>query len=352
MKERVLVVGAGVIGLSIAWRLKREGYSVKVLAASDPWQASGASAGVLFPTSGRRASGDPGLYNMKALRMWDDFDADLGKVTVRKRGVVMLGNEQELEDLETMARAADLRVDRLSESPPFLHPEQRPKYSLEIKDGRVVDPRKLLRVLKESLGGDVVIERAQRLLLKGERVVGVAGRDEHRAEHTVLALGALGYGWLEEKLRPQVVPLIGEALLLEMNKTREDLPAALYPPGESSGPLLHYGDGSLWWGGSYRRDERIGAKWSEVERIMRRARELFPWVDDLTVKDVLFGVRPVSADGLPFLGPSEQKKGLYIATGHGRDGILQAPLAAEQMFRVLVGDEVDERLLPERQVDF
>ena len=343
MEEKVLVVGGGVVGLAIAWRLRREGYGVQVLVGSDPWQASSASAGVLFPTSDKRASGEPGAYSKRALRLWDDFDQQLGGVITSQKGIWMLGDKQELEGL---ARAVDLEICRLHENPPFLRPDQKPEYLLDIADGQVVDPRKLVQALLADLQENIVRDRAQGLLLSGKRVTGVLGSQEYLAEHTVLALGALGYDWIETDLRPPVMPLVGEALLLETAEPHPDLPAALYPPGEGSGPLICYGDGSLWWGGSYRRYKRIGANWSEIERIIQRAQKLFPWTEELVIKQVLFGIRPISPDGLPFLGPSS-KQGLYIATGHGRDGILQAPLAAEQMLAAIRGNP-DEKLLPDR----
>src|SRR5256886_16783263 len=88
-----------------------------------------------------------------------------------------------------------------------------------------------------------------------------------------------------------------------------------------------------------------------VYQLLRDCHELVPGVSELEIEELCVGLRPGTPDNLPVLGPGALR-GLIWATGHYRNGILQAPLAAELVAGLLGGGRPDEALLdacaPER----
>lgn len=345
MSERILIVGGGVIGLSAALNARNRGHQVTVIEGAHPWQASSAAAGVLFPTSATRCVGWPGHYSLRALDLWPNYERLLGGNLTRGGGIVFLDDESGIEDLKTIAEAAKCEVEEIKAPPQYF--DKPASFCLEIKQGRVTQPPEVLRRLRSACQKILRRDTAKELIIRGGRAVAVAGESgQYQADHIVVAGGALGCEWLPEELRPLLIPTQGEALLLKL-KERPPLPAALY--AFSEGPLVDYGNNTLWLGGSYHKSRGEGASWEEIRRIISRGQELFPWIKEAKIQEMVFGLRPVSPDGLPFVGPSKQE-GLLFACGHGKDGILQAPLLAEQILSWIEKDLGEERLLPGRKV--
>jgi glycine/D-amino acid oxidase-like deaminating enzyme len=81
--------------------------------------------------------------------------------------------------------------------------------------------------------------------------------------------------------------------------------------------------------------------------IARRALELLPGFADLGISGGWYGVRPMTPDGLPLVGPAAIE-GLYLHAGHGSIGMQSAPWTARLLADAVLGGEVDERLDPAR----
>jgi glycine oxidase len=74
-------------------------------------------------------------------------------------------------------------------------------------------------------------------------------------------------------------------------------------------------------------------RFGSVREVLARAAGFLPALEDLQIERVGIGLRPATADGLPLVGASGVP-GLAWATGHGREGILQAPTTAEAIVRL------------------
>jgi glycine/D-amino acid oxidase-like deaminating enzyme len=346
-KEDILIIGAGVIGLSIALSLQDQGYKITLVDANCSWKASSAAAGVLFPTSAARSSGRAGYYSFKALEAWPEFEKRLGGNIRQENGIVFIENEDGLDDLKTIAKNGNLNIEDLKTAPKYLQPtKDENTYVVEIKNGSVVNPRILIESLKNLLRADFKNDLVNSLIIKNDLVIGVEGKnDKYFADKIIVATGANGFGWLPSELRPKLIPTQGEALLLKIDKS-PSLPSAIYPFRE--GPLIDYGQGNLWLGGSYYQPKESGASFLEIERIIKTGKNIFPWIKNSRINKIVYGIRPVSPDGLPFIGPSKISN-LYIASGHGKDGILHSALVGKQISSWVTDNKGDRDLLPTRR---
>jgi len=73
-----------------------------------------------------------------------------------------------------------------------------------------------------------------------------------------------------------------------------------------------------------------------VRNLLQEAWRIMPGIDELTIKEMWTGFRPATLDGRPIIGPSSLP-GLFLATGHGRHGILLASATAERVVAQLAG---------------
>jgi glycine oxidase len=85
---------------------------------------------------------------------------------------------------------------------------------------------------------------------------------------------------------------------------------------------------------------------SGLNQILARAARVVPGLGDLPLLRTWAGLRPGTPDHLPYLGPVPGWEGLYAATGHGRKGIILAPITGELMARAILEGALDPRLVP------
>ncbi|EIM05726.1 glycine oxidase [Planococcus antarcticus DSM 14505] len=74
-----------------------------------------------------------------------------------------------------------------------------------------------------------------------------------------------------------------------------------------------------------------------VSLLMENAKKLVPPIAQAEWEGAWAGIRPQTADGLPYLGEHPGYRGLFIATGHFRNGILLAPITGEVMADLVEG---------------
>ncbi|MFE3448002.1 glycine oxidase ThiO [Nonomuraea sp. NPDC059194] len=347
-----LIVGGGVVGLSVAWRLARSGARVTVI---DPAPASGAShaaAGMLAPVSEVSYTEEPLLrLGLAALRRWPAFAAELEAdsghpLDFRTQGTMDLAfGADDLAALEELAAFMDklgLPVRRLTgrecrRLEPMLAPSVRGGVLAE--GDAWVDPRRVTAALLAALekaGVPVVRRRVAELVRDGSAVVGVrlapggagdsggvGGSAEGEVvlgERVVLAAGAWSGGLADLPVRPvkgQIMRLRSPSPLLGRCVRGMVHGSPIY--------LVPRGDGELVVGATQEElgfDTHVTA--GGLYELLRDARELVPGITELQVADVVAGLRPGTPDNLPLIGP--YGPGLTVATGHFRGGVLMAPL--------------------------
>lgn len=360
-RPSVAIVGAGVIGLAIAWRLAAAGCAV------DVFERDEAGHGASWAAAGMLAAGvetEPGEIALHALNrasqaLWPGFAAELEaasgmEVGLRDEGTLVVAltrdDADRLRETCDFQRSAGIALQWLTAAAarqlePCLGPLAAAAFSAA--DGQV-DNRKLAQALRRAaLGaGAALHERTPVLAVEsaGGRVAGVRLADRvHRADQVVLAAGAWsgGIGGLPAAARPPVRPVKGQMLALRMDPAAPLLRHVVWTPRVY---LVPRRDGRLIVGGTVEErgfDASLTA--GGVFSLLEGAWRAVPGVEELAIDEMWVGFRPGSRDDAPVLGPSGMD-GLVLATGHHRNGILLTPVTADAVARHVLTGELDEAI--------
>jgi glycine oxidase len=350
-----IIAGAGVIGLSCAWRAARDGAKVAVVDRADPASAAThVAAGMLAPV-GELDFGEGGLLELTtaAAELYPRFVGELEGSTGINIGYSRCGGlhvaldrdeAAELRRIHDLQRSLGLESEWLpTRECRRLEPGLPPSFhgGVHVAGDASVDPRALSQALLAAIAAEgvrimagVEIERA---LLANRRIEGlVTDRGELRAEAVVLATGAWSgqAPWLPPEARPPVRPVKGQ--ILELAGAGAE-PVCKRIVASERVYLVPRSDGRLIVGATVEEkgfDTTVTA--GGVYELLREAHRLLPDVAELELLAATAGLRPGTPDNLPLIGPGELN-GLVLATGHHRNGILLAPLTAERVSRLLSG---------------
>jgi glycine oxidase len=362
-RSDAVVIGGGIVGLTVAYELARRGLEVLVLDRDDvPGVATRAAAGMLAPTSEADLT-DRAMVGLEldSLARFPGFIAALEGLTGRSCGYrtegtlwVALNRDQEgdLDRLFAMQRAKDLPARRLSSGEVLAresHLSGRLVSGLLAEGDHQVDPRALAAVLAaalDRLGSRVAVGwRATRVEHAGGRTVavtGVGGETAFRVDCEVVVLA--GGVWSEGVdapvaplgLRPvkgQLVRLFGPELVRHVVRSPD-----VYLVPRQGGELLV---------GATMEEQGLDAHPTAgaVLDLLREAWRILPGVYDLAVSEISVGFRPAVRDGRPVIGAA-QTRGLYVATGHFRNGVLLAPATGHHLAEWIVGGASPAALAP------
>jgi glycine oxidase len=353
----VVIAGAGVIGLSIAWRAAQQGHRVVIADPQPGLGATYAAAGMLTPIA-EAAYAEREIFGLgqESLRRYPDFVAELQAVTGLPTGFRQDGTLQVAYDSDDLAVLTETRV--LQESfgvhlqqltarecraaEPMLDPSVRAGL-LAPADGSI-DPRLLAVALlqaAEGAGAQVVRERVAEIRCAAGRAGGVRLADDSvvQARWVVLAAGwqSASIAGLPPDATPPVRPVKGQIIRLRTTPATDaaGLPAGLLQRTVrgivrgSSVYLVPRDSGELVVGATQEdRGPDTTVTAGGVWELLRDARTLVPGITELEIADIVAGLRPGTPDNAPVIGPSELP-GLVVATGHFRAGVLLAPITAD-----------------------
>ena len=353
----VLVAGAGVAGLSVAWRAAQRGLSVTVVDDAPGTGASFAAAGMLAPVA-EAAYGEEPLVELSraSLALYPSFVAELEGLTgasvgLRTAGTLIVGFDD--DDARALERISafhlELGLDAARQTPracraqePALTPRLRA--GVRVSGDHSVESRALHAALlgaAASAGVELVRGRIAELAVHDGRATGLRLDDGRQlvAPQTVLALGAWS-GRLQGVPAGAVPvrPVKGQILRLRGAPLLHGTVRALVR-GRSV-YLVPYGEDGLVVGATVEEqgfDGRVTA--GAVLELLRDATEVVPGLTELELAETLARWRPGTPDNGPLLGPSALP-GLVLATGHYRNGVLLAPLTGQVVASVLCGEPV------------
>ena len=359
MQDRLVVIGAGVVGSAVAWRAAQDRLAAEVVLL-DPEPGSGASwvaGGMLAPIT-EAWPGERELLELGAasLERWPAFaeavaTASGREVGLRREGTIaVVVDAADREDLDRVVAllhewgrdAERLTAREARRREPALGPAVRA--GIAVPDDLAVDNRLLLTALRaagERAGVVLRRERAHRVVDSGGRVVGVeTGDGVLEAGRVVVAAGAWSAS-LHPALDGLVRPVKGEVLRIRAR------PGSLPPPtrtvraavaGRAVYAVPRDADrlvlGATQYEVGFDADVTVGG----VRALLNDAERVLPGIADYALEESAASFRPGSPDNMPLLGPVGPE-GLLAATGHGRNGVLLTALTAEALADALAGRE-------------
>lgn len=326
----MIIVGAGIIGLSCAWRLARCKIPVTVFDAGDTGcEASWAGAGMLAPGG---EMDQPSLLSrmaMCSLAAYPEFvealrDASGVAIDYQRCGAIELAlDDHEAEELEQRAaRQSDIGI--RSES--TIHSGS--VAARFYPDDAVVNPRDVIRALDTACRRSGVSihehEPVERILRNG---VGVStSKSDYWDEGILIAAGAWSSGLLPNVRGPKTTPVRGH--LIAYRAAPGMLRTILR---HRNTYLLQRDNGSLIAGAS---TEHVGFDRTidegVVSTIHERASRLLPPLAAMSPIEAWNGFRPGIEGGVPAIGKIEGTA-IWTAFGHYRNGILLAPDTARRI---------------------
>ena len=347
----VVVAGAGIVGLSAACELSRRGARCLVLERGRVGrEASHAAGGILSPQAEARA-GSPLLPlalmgRDRHVRLADEMLAETGvSVEHQRDGVLHLAfsDDDETHHRESTAsqRALGLRAETLDQRAlrslePSVHPDARG--AAFFPDDHRVDNRRLLEALRTlALKRGVSIREFTSLRAVeggGERLEAVIADGRKIAAPALInALGAWASQIHGVPENVSVRPVKGHMMTLV------DGPRLRHVVYGREGYLVPRADGRLIVG-STMEEAGFDARFTVegFSRLATIARNIAPATAEATVSETWTGLRPATPDGLPVIGRSALR-GVVIAGGLFRNGILLGPLVGEIAAGLALGDE-------------
>jgi glycine oxidase len=328
----VIVVGGGIIGLSLSISLRKRSASVLVVERGEPGrEASYAAGGMLVDCPFETPKALQDLASTSA-RMYPEFAHELEiesgiKVDLRDHGTILLLSNEHAHLAANFPKANILKLE------PALAEGGSTAAAVYLGE-RSVDPRALTAAAVQTAknrgvdfsSGDEVTAVHQ----SAGRATGVKTVKTFFPAHRIVNCAGAWAGSIAPVPIP-VRPVKGQMLCLIM-PSRSLLQHVVRSPKVY---LIPRSDGRLLVGATV---EEAGFDKRTIPSMIRHhhqaALELLPKLRDAKILEDWAGLRPGTPDGLPILGETDVR-GYYVATGHFRDGILLAPITAEVMARVI-----------------
>jgi len=385
----VLVIGAGVIGCSIAYYLVREGISVALLEREAI--GSGASAHATGSLSLLGTEFNPGPSFQMALAGYWEFP-NLVQSLEEETGMELLYQRRPSLRLALDAEEAELIKGLMPWQQEFVDMQWldsnevhriEPRLTPNVQgaayedESAQLDSYKLnlaLAQASEGKGCELHLRGVERLITQGDRVVGVStSTGDYHCNTVVLASGTWTPKFEQDLNFPiPVRPLKGERLLLRYRGEPLDVLISspkrghmisrldgLLSVGSTGG--RDYDKTELFWGEEFDRTPTEGAK---IE-LLQRAIDVLPELAGAELVQQLAGSRPLTPDRMPIIGPVPGWDGVLLATGHTTKGIHLGPITGRIILDyVLQGKNADivvgaggsaldmEQFLPDRFADF
>ena len=337
------MIGAGIVGCTVAHELARSGARVQVLETRAPGQgATRASAGILAPY----IEGHADIFRdlgARSLELYDEFierlRADSGHELVYQRsGTFELAfSDDDVERLTALSAVLRKQGVEARWVPPAAFDAVEPHASRHAQGALLIPIHGFVGVTALTLAAAAAAERAGAKFnteigairiypLPANRVGVQTSSSKWDADRVVLAAGS----WssqitVQDADKVPVRPIRGQ--LIQLQAEAGAIRRVLWGP---NGYLVPWPDGSILVGSTI---EDVGFDESHTEEAVRQLRaaaaELAPMLDGAPMSSVRTGLRPRGLDDLPMLGVSQAVPGLIYATAHYRNGVMFAPLTVQ-----------------------
>ncbi|MBD8497456.1 glycine oxidase ThiO [Paenibacillus arenosi] len=335
----VLVIGGSVIGCAVAYECAKLGMRVTVLERGElSHGTSRAAAGMLAPTAERFDNKDLAhfaytsldLFSGWAEQLWLDSEVDL---EFRRKGLLIPVHSQQeqtlvgaelqnaAKEVETGGHISWRNLLAGAEMYPYINPTIYGVY--EVPQEGHVSPVKLMEALiVAARKRDVQFKEYQevnKIIYENSAIRGVQTTEgTWTAEHVVVCAGVDSNSFNDQTdVRTHFYPVKGELAVVRMDTAFDSI---LYGNGTY---IVPKSGGHVYIGATshpYRYDRKVSA--GSITNLIQNAISYVPSLHEAELVTAWAGLRPATSDGLPYIGLVSHIKGLWLAAGHYRNGIL------------------------------
>ena len=357
--KKIIVIGAGIIGLSISYYLKKHDFDIAVIEKSRAGlEASYAAAGMLAAQSEFDFYEDFMNFCVKSRDMYQDYCNEIEKasgidVECQKSGMIRpaLTEEHEAHFKENYRwqKKHGFEIEFLSGNELR---EIEPKLSEKIisglytKNDGQVNNRKLMEalIIANKKINNKIIENTEvkDYILKDNKVNGIKTKNNEIFDADIVINTAGSWSSLISKdLIPNfnVKPILGQMVSLQSDKPllNKVIFASILGKG---GYIVPRRNNEIILG-STMEDIGFEKKITDegINSILQKCNEIVPELKKLKIREKWCGFRPFASDNLPIIGKTNIEN-LILATAHGRNGILLAPITAKAIEELVVNGNI------------
>ena len=350
----VLIIGGGIIGLSIARELRQKGVEkVKILEKNSAcgMEASSAAAGMLAPQAEADNADDFFDFCQASRDLYPNFAEELFAETgvdieLDQTGTLYLAfTEKDVEELEkrfTWQKQANLQVEKLTAKEVLqIEPNVSPKVLFGLRfpmDWQVENCKIIEAFVRARNGGEFVAREVRSLIFENNKIIGVETDIEKIYAPVVIIASGAWTSLIKDKhsllSNIKVKPIRGQ--MIAFNDYGKLFRHVIY---NRRGYAVPRKDCRILIGATVE-DVGFDSRTTSAESasLLNVAFEISPEFEKLSLKKTWAGLRPFVADGLPILGAFPEIENLFIATAHYRHGILLAPLTAKILADNIAGN--------------
>lgn len=364
---RVAIIGGGVCGLGVGWKLAAAGAQVTLFDRGQAGRESTwAAAGMLCPQMELRPQEESiSMLGRESMTRWRRFAADLEAdsdipLHYRDEGALFISADHDAAEQLRFLHDHQIELGMPVEWLTGAEVRQREPYlshnvvaGLLCLDDHDLDCRAMTLALAEAFvrrGGDLRENASvDGVVADDSGVTGVRVDGEAVAADAVVVAAGAWSGMLDGlagDVRPAVRPVKGQMLALRQPEQRVLTHCIWARSSRDFCYMVPKKDGTLLVGATveevgYNKDVTAGA----VLDLLRAAWGVLPSLYDLPIVESWAGLRPASRDGAPILGRTSVD-GLFMATGHFRNGVLFAPVTAEDVAHAVLTGETTDTIAP------
>ncbi|SCB96695.1 glycine oxidase ThiO [Arthrobacter sp. NIO-1057] len=335
----VNIVGAGIIGLSIAFELSSRGHTLTIIDPAPGQGATHAAAGMLAPAA-ETVWGQGPLHQLLATSnsLYPQFVDRIASITGHRPDYLQsstlvvaaeAADREALHELIELQNSIGLATEKLLPSQArSLEPALASNIAGAVlcPDDHQIDPRSVVRILLEYFQENLVYERVEEVITDhpNTSAVRTSSGQLHAADQTIIAtaLGVVG-GVQKPPLRPVYGDILriqapaGPALLNRIVRGIVHRQHVYLVPRK---------DRSLVLGASVREDHNPEVHVGAMYNLLDNARRLVPGISDCLLNEVIARARPATADDRPLIGRINPN--VVLSTGYSRHGVLLSPLGS------------------------
>lgn len=363
MKERIVIIGGGIVGASAAYFLSKENVAVTLIDRADAGQATDAAAGIICPWLSQRRNkawyrlvkAGARMYSSLIDSLEDDGEADIGYKQV---GALAIHTEEN-KLLGMQERALKRRedapeigtIERLDEQAARdIFPLLKEGYGAVYVSGAArVDGRRLRDALINGAkkNGARVIHGSAELYREGNRVTGAVVNGERiLADQVIAAAGA----WMDELIEPlgkkefEIHPQKAQILHVRYDNLDTNHLPVILPPNDQY--MLSFPNDRFVIGATHENEQGYDTSVTAfgVHDILTKALEIAPALKDSVILEARVGFRPMTKGFLPIIGSLQTVDGLLYANGMGSTGLTAGPLIGQQLAKLATDKPTDINL--------